>query len=102
MDMTGRRFFLDTHDHRTNTFPAGISREEFAAFFDKYERAATEVGVVVLRTHVGLNEGRAYCFNMAPSAEHVRRAHELAGLPYETITEVTTASPADLFLQPKA
>jgi hypothetical protein len=99
--MPTKKFFLDSHDHRTNTFPAGYSKEEFGAFFDKYVRAAAGADVVVLRTHVGLADGRAYCFNMAPSAEHVRRAHEAAGLPYDTITEVTTASPADLFLQPK-
>jgi hypothetical protein len=102
MSMADRKFFLDSHDHRTNTFPAGISKEEFGAFFvDKYMNAAAAADVVVLRTHVGLADGRAYCFNMAPSEEHVRRAHELAGLPYETITEVTTASPADIFLKPK-
>ncbi len=42
---------------------------------------------------------RRDCFNMAPSAEHIRRAHERAGLPYETITEVTTATPGDLFFE---
>jgi hypothetical protein len=100
MTMSVKKFFLDSHDHRTHTFPAGISKEDFGAFFlEKYLRAANDADVVVLRTHVGLADGRAYCFNMAPSAEHVRRAHEAAGLPYETITEVTTASPADLFLQ---
>jgi hypothetical protein len=100
--MPSKKFFVDSHDHRTNTFPAGISKAEFGAFFDKYVRAAEQGNVVVLRAHVGLGEGRAYCFNMAESEEDVRRAHERAGLPYETITEVTTLSPADLFLQTKA
>jgi hypothetical protein len=95
------RFFLDTHDHRTETFPAGIGKEAFAEFFAKYEHFAREEGVVVLRVHVGFDEGRAYCFNMAPSAEHVRRAHEKAGLPFDTITEVATASPGDLFFRPE-
>ena len=95
------KFYLDTHDTRSSTFPGGISREGFAEFFTKYEQVCREEGVVVLRVHVGLEAGRAYCFNMAPSAEHVRRAHERAGLPFESITEVTTATPGDLFFAPK-
>jgi hypothetical protein len=31
----------------------------------------------------GVDSGRAYCLNIAPSAEHVRRAHEQAGFPFE-------------------
>ena len=38
---------------------------------------------------------------MAPSAEHVRRAHEKAGLAIETITEVVTTTPGDLFFRPE-
>lgn len=95
------KFFLDTHDQRSNTFPAGISKEQFSEFFAKFEQACREEAVVVLRAHVGLEEGRAYCFNMAPSPEHVKRAHERAGLPFETITEVTTATPGDLFFRPR-
>jgi hypothetical protein len=98
--MQAMKFFLDTHDQRSKTIPAGISKEQFAEFFPKYESACREEGVVVLRIHVGIDEGRAYCFNMAPSAEHIRRAHERAGLTFETITEVTTATPGDLFFKP--
>jgi hypothetical protein len=94
------KFFLDTHDRRTQTFPASITKEQFAEFFAKYERVAREEGVVVLRVHVGIDEGRAYCLNMASSVDHVKRAHEKAGLPFDTITEVTTATPGDLFFQP--
>jgi superfamily I DNA/RNA helicase len=96
------KFFLDTHDQRSQTFPAGITREQFAEFFASYEKICREEGVVVLRVHVGFDEGRAYCFNMAPSADHVRKAHERAGLPFDTITEVTTATPGDLFFRPQA
>ena len=98
--MQAMKFFIDTHDRRSKTFPAALSKQAFAEFFTKYERACRDEGVVVLRTHVGIEEGRAYCFNMAPSAEHVRRAHEKAGLPFEAITEVTPATPGDLFFQP--
>lgn len=99
--MQPMKFFIDTHDHRSQSFPAGISKQDFAQFFAKYEHCAREEGVVVLRVHVGFEAGRAYCFNMAPSAEHVKRAHDKAGLVFETITEVTTATPGDLFFQPQ-
>jgi len=100
--MQAMKFYLDTHDHRSKTFPAGISKPDFADFFARYEDACRAEGVVVLRAHVGFEEGRAFCFNMAPSAEHVRRAHERAGLPFESITEVVTATPGDLFFKPQA
>lgn len=99
--MQQMKFFLDTHDQNNGTFPKGISKNDFASFFAKYEQVAREEGVVVLRVHVGLEEGRAFCFNMAPSADHVRRAHERAGLPFDTITEVSTATPGDLFFRPE-
>ncbi|MDB4986819.1 MAG: hypothetical protein JWN04_1997 [Myxococcaceae bacterium] len=97
--MQPMKFFLDSHDKRTETFPVGISHQQFVEFFGKYEQACREEGVVILRVHVGFAEGRAYCFNMAASAEHVRRAHERAGLPFDTITEVKTATPGDLFFK---
>lgn len=100
--MQRMKFFLDTHDQRSATFPAGITREQFGAFFATYQEAAREEGVVVLRVHVGFEDGLAYCFTMAPDADHVRRAHERAGLPFERITEVTTATPGDIFFRPAA
>jgi uncharacterized protein DUF4242 len=99
--MQEMKFFIDTHDHRSGTFPAGITKEQFQEFFKEYEKHSREDGVVVLRAHVGLADGRAYCFNMARSAEHVRLAHEHAGLPFESITEVATATPGDLSFTPK-
>lgn len=99
--MQTMKFFIDTHDQRSATFPSGITKEQFAAFFEDYERAAREEGVVVLRLHVGFDDGRAFCFNMAPSAEHVKRLHDRVGLPYDAITEVTTATPGDLFFCPR-
>jgi hypothetical protein len=99
--MQAMKFFLDTHDRRSKTFPAELSKEQFATFFVQYEKACREEGVVVLRLHVGFDEGRAFCFNMAPSAEHVRRAHEKAGLPFDSISEVRTATPGDLFFVPQ-
>ena len=95
--MQRMKFFVDTHDVRTGTFPAGITRDQFAEFHPKYEEACRAENVVNLRIHVGFEEGRAFCFNMAPDAEAVRRAHARVGLPIGEITEVTTATPGDLF-----
>ena len=99
--MKPMKFFVDTHDHRSHTFPEGLTRAQFVEFFANYEKVSREEAVVVLRAHVGLEDGRAYCFNMAGSAEDVRRAHDQAGLPFDTITEVATVTPADLSFSPK-
>jgi hypothetical protein len=95
------KFFLDTHDQCSNTFPSGLTREQFAEFFAKFEKACRHEGVVVLRAHVGIEANRAYCFSMAESAEQVKCAHDAVGLPFETITEVATATPGDLAFKPE-
>ena len=98
--MQKMKFFIDTHDQSTSTFPAEISQSDFAGFYEKYQAACAEEGVVSLRIHVGFDEGRAFCFNMAPNAEAVRRVHEKVGLPFEAISEVTTVTPGDMFFEP--
>lgn len=100
--MKPMRFYLDTHDRSHKTFPEKISPEEFEGFFKQYEQACYEEGVVPIQIHVGYEEGRAFCLNMAPDAEAVRRVHEKVGLPFDTITEVTTASPGDTFFRHRA
>lgn len=97
--MQALRFFIDTHDRDKQTFPPELSAAQFERFFAEYEQACAAEGVVPLRAHVGLEAGRAFCFNMAPDAEAVRRAHQRVGLPFDSITEVTTATPGDLFFQ---
>lgn len=96
--MQALRYFIDTHDRARQTFPENLSPEDFAGFYAQYQAVCREEGVVPLRTHVGFAEGRAFCFNMAPDAEAVRRVHERLGLPFDAITEVTTATPGDMFL----
>lgn len=91
------RYFVDTHDRASKTFPERITKEEFAAFAAAYEQACREEGVVVLRVHVNLVAGRAWCLTAAPDAEAVRRAHERVGLPYDGVTEVVTVTPGDMF-----
>lgn len=95
--MTPMKFFIDTHDVRHGTFPAGIDAGAFAGFHAAYDEACRAEGVVSLRIHVGLAEGRAFCFTMAPDAEAVRRAHARVGLGFDEITEVQTSTPGDLF-----
>mgnify|MGYP000944908411 CR=1 FL=1 len=97
--MPKMRCYIDTHDRQTGTFPENLSPEDFERFYASYEAVCFEEGVVPLRTHVGLKDGRAFCFNMAPDAEAVRRVHERLDLPFDSITEVATATPGDLFFR---
>ncbi len=100
--MQAMRFFLDTHDQSRGTFPPGLTPADFEAFFEQYEAACYAEGVVPLRTHVSYADGRAFCLNMAPDAEAVRRAHARVGLPFDSIAEVTTATPGDTFFRRQA
>lgn len=62
--MQAMKFFIDTHDVSTNTFPAGLTPQQFEGFFAGYERACYNEGVIPLRVHVGYGDGRAFCFTM--------------------------------------
>ena len=97
--MQAMRFFLDTHDRDQGTFPAGLTATDFEAFYARYEAACYAEGVVPLRTHLSYADGRAFCLNMAPDAEAVRRAHARVGLPFDDICEVATATPGDTFFR---
>lgn len=97
--MQPMKFFIDTHDKSKDTFPSGLTPEQFEVFFASYNQACFEEGVIPLRTHVGIEAGRAFCFTMAPDAEAVRRAHIKVGLPFDSITEVTSATPGDIFFK---
>lgn len=97
--MMPMRFFVDTHDKSNQSFPENLTPEQFEQFFEQYERACRDENVIILRLHVGYQEGRAFCFTMATDAEAVRRAHERVGLPFDSITEVATATPGDTFFR---
>ena len=97
--MQAMRFFLDTHDRDRGTFPAKLTAADFAGFFAQYEQACYAEGMVPLRTHLSYDEGRAFCLNMAVDAAAVKRAHARVGLPFDSITEVTTATPGDTFFR---
>lgn len=100
--MKPMRLFLDTHDRDHGTFPARLSVDDFKSFYAGYEEACRAEGVIPLQVHVGYEAGRAFCLNLAPDAESVQRAHARAGLPFDAITELTTASPRDMFLRQAA
>jgi hypothetical protein len=91
------KYFVDVHDRANKTFPAQIGKEDFAKFAAAFEEACRAEGVVILRVHTSLEAGRAYCLTAAPSADAVRRAHERVGLPFDTITEVATVTPGDMY-----
>ncbi len=95
--MQRMKFFIDTHDRNNGTFPESISKAELGQFLAKYEKACREEGVVMVRVHAGLEDGVAYCLNMAPDADAVKRAHAKVGLPFDRITEVSMSSPGDLY-----
>ena len=95
--MKKMKLYIDTHNKAKGTFPENITKEQFAEFYAKYNAICEEEGVINLRVHVGIEDGRAYCFNMAPDMETVKRVHERAGLPYDSITEVLTTTPGDMF-----
>ena len=100
--MQSMKFFSDTHDVEKETFPAGLTPEQFEGFFTEYQKACEAENVVVLRLHVAYEAGKAFCFNMAPDADSIRRAHERVGLPFDSISEVKTATPGDTFFRPQA
>ena len=98
-EMKTLKYFLDTHDREHKTFPAKITPLEFEGFYAKYEKACQDEGVIPVRLHVGYNDGRAFCLTLAPDVDAVKRAHERVGLPYDTISEVLTATPGDTFFR---
>lgn len=97
--MTPLRYFLDTHDRAAGSFPERLSPADFEVFFAQYTAACQAEGVIPLTTHIGYADGRAFCLNLAPDADAVRRAHQRVGLPFDSITEVALASPGDTFFR---
>ena len=95
--MQNLKMFIDTHDRASETFPPEFLPEHFDGFFSQYEEACRAEGVVSLKVHLALEEGKAFCLNMAPDADAIRRAHERVGLPIDSISEVITATPGEIF-----
>lgn len=100
--MSQLKLFIDTHDKGNGTFPVGLTPQQFEGFYAKYEAACQAEGVIPMGTHVGYRDGKAYCLNLAPDADAIRRAHERVGLPFDEVTEVQTASPTSTFFRRSA
>ena len=95
--MSDLKLFIDTHNRETGTFPEQISETEFASFYENYQQACAQEGVVSLRVYSDMDSGKAFCVTLAESADAVKRAHERVGLPFDSISEVKSVSPEDLF-----
>lgn len=95
--MKKMKLFLDTHNVDKQTFPEEISLEQFSAFYGDYKAACEEEGVVPLKIFAGVEAGRAFCLTLAVSTDAVKRAHDRVGLPFDSITEVKSVTPGDLF-----
>ncbi|MBZ5688811.1 MAG: DUF4242 domain-containing protein [Acidobacteriia bacterium] len=93
------RLFLDIHDKKNKTFPSELSRDEFEKFLGAFASSCHKEGVAIVRSHVNLECGRAFCLTMAKDEEAVRRAHAEVELGFDSITEVETASPHDAFFE---
>lgn len=94
--MQKMRLFIDTHDKATGTFPESIGKDDFTGVYKAYADACRDEGVVIVNTMLSAGDGRMFCVNLAPDADAIRRAHDRVGLTFDTITEVTTASPGDI------
>jgi hypothetical protein len=95
--MQKMKLFVDTHDKRTGTFPEEIEKDAFTGIYRKYAQACEDEGVVIVSTMISAEDGRMYCINLAPDSESIRRAHERVGLIFDSISEVSTASPGDIY-----
>jgi hypothetical protein len=95
--MQKMKLFLDTHNVEKQTFPEDISLEQFSDFYEGYKAACEQEGVVPLKIFTGVEAGRAFCLTLAESPEAVKLAHDRVGLPFDSITEVKSVTPGDLF-----
>jgi len=95
--MKKMKLFIDVHDERNGTFPTGITDQKFSDFYQKYTKICEEEGVISLKTHVSLTDGKAFCLNMASDIKAIKTVHERVGLPYDSISEIKSVAPGDLF-----
>ncbi len=97
--MSALKLFIDTHNRESGTFPEQISSAEFAAFYTNYQQACVEEEVISVKVFSDMESGKAFCLTLAKSAESVKRVHERVGLPFDSISEVKSVSPEDLYLE---
>ena len=91
------KYFMDTHDRTKGSFPAGeLTEEQFFTQFDALEKAAHELDVFGHAAHVNLHEGKAFCFMSGPDEDAIRKAHAAVDFPFDSITEVSRVTGADM------
>jgi len=91
------KYFIDTHDKRKGSFPAGeLTEEQFFAQFDALEVAGHDLDVFGHAAHVNLREGKAFCLMSGPDEEAIRKTHAAIDFPFDSITEVRRVSGADM------
>lgn len=95
--MSDLKLFVDIHNREAGTFPEKISEAEFASFYENYQQACAQEGVISIKVYSNMDNGKAFCVTLAESADAVKRAHERVGLPFDSISEVKSVSPDDLF-----
>ncbi len=91
------KYFMDTHDRAKGTFPREqITEEQFFAQFDALGAAGAELDVFAHAAHVNLAEGKTFCFMSGPDEDAVRKAHAAIDFPFDSITEVSRVTGADM------
>jgi hypothetical protein len=79
------------------TFPAGALDGVDAAAKQKVNANNRSLGVNWEKSYANANKTKTYCVYTGPSADAVREAAKLNGLPVDTLTEI----PADLQAEPR-
>lgn len=91
------KYFMDTHDKIKGSFPAEqLTEEQFFARFDALGAAGYELGVFAHAAHVNLHKGKTFCFMSGPDEEAIRKAHAAVDFPFDSITEVSRVTGADM------
>jgi len=91
------RYFMDTHDKTKGSFPPEeLTEEQFFSRFDALEAAGFELDVFAHAAHVNLREGKAFCFMSGPDEVAIQKAHAAIDFPFDSITEVSRVTGADL------
>jgi len=91
------KYFIDTHDKTKGSFPTQVlTEEQFFAQFDALDKVAEQFHAFGHAAHVNLEQGKAFCFMSGPDEEAIRKAHAAIDFPFDSITEVSRVSGADM------
>lgn len=75
-----------------------VTREELQSIAQRSKAIYASVpGLVWIRSYVSEADGKFYCEYDAPSADSVREASRLAGLPIDRISEITVEMSPEMF-----